>query len=94
MPTKDPGAREYLAVTGRRLELSARAEVAAFLDRLAAMSKDDAASSRDMVTVGYSKENPFLDRTIFATRGAVTKQVLEDPAYAVMTDLIFRKELA
>lgn len=86
--------RTHTTVTGHHIELDATPKVAAFLRRLEEGVDDPKTSERDLIGLAYSNENPFLDHTMFPGRGAVTKEVLDDPAYHVMTDLLFRKRLA
>lgn len=66
-----------------------------FLDRLQSLVDDRASTEGDAIALAYSRENPLLaHQDIFPTRGAVTKETLAHPAYAVVTDLLARKEVA
>lgn len=65
--------------------------IAAFLERLRAMLDDDAIDEQAMIGCAYGPENPLLDHTLFAGRGAVTRETLADPLYHVMADLLARK---
>lgn len=66
-------------------------EVAAFLKKLRAMLDDDGVDEQSMIGFAYGPENPLLDHTLFAGRGAVTKETLANPHYHVMSDLLARK---
>jgi excisionase family DNA binding protein len=85
--------RLHTTVNGHRIEYTPSPKVAAFLDRLADLADDPNVSEQEMIGLAFSRENPILDHTIFPTRGAVTKATLDDPAYAVQADLLFRKRL-
>lgn len=84
----------YETITGHRIEYTPKPKVAAFLRRLEAMVADESATESDCIALAYSTENPILDHSMFPGRGAVTRDVLADPAYRVMTDLLFRKRIA
>jgi hypothetical protein len=86
--------RSYTTASGHRIEYEPTPRVAAFLRRLEAMVDDPKVSSQEMTGLAYSSENPILDHTMFPGRGAVTRAVLDDPAYDVLADLVFRKQLA
>lgn len=89
-----PPQKTHHTVSGHTIELDASPKVTSFLDRLRAMVDDQTVSEQAMIGLAYSTENPFLDHAMFPGRGAVTKDVLANPAYAVMTDLLFRKHVA
>lgn len=86
--------KQYRTVNGQVIEYSPTAKVAAFLARIEQMVADPKTKEQQIVGLAYSSENPFLDHTMFPGRGAVTKDVLANPAYHVMTDLLFRKRVA
>jgi len=69
-------------------------KVSAFLKRLQEMLEDKRITEQEMIGLAYSLENPILDHTLFPGRGAVTKEVLADPVYHVITDLLARKHVA
>lgn len=85
---------KYQTVSGHVIEYDETPEVVAFLRRLRALVDDPKAGVHEVTGLAYSRENPILDQTIFPTRGAVTKEVLANPTYAVVSDLVFRKEAA
>ena len=82
----------HKTVSGHDIEYEETRELAAFLARLGAVVADPKASVSEAIGLAYSRENPILDQAVFPERGAVTKEVLASPAYAVVSDLIFRKE--
>lgn len=86
--------KSYRTVNGQTLEYEATPKVAAFLRRLEEGVENPKVGEQELVGLAYSSENPILDHTMFPGRGAVTKVVLDDPAYHVMTDLLFRKQIA
>jgi hypothetical protein len=85
--------RIHRTVTGHPIEYEPTPKVAAFLRRIEEAVEDPNVSERELIGLAYSTDNPFLDHTLFPGRGAVTKEVLVDPAYHVLTDLLFRKRV-
>lgn len=81
----------YTTIEGQELEYQADAELQGLIDRLRGMLADPAATSDDMILAIYSPANPIMNKTVIPGRGAVTAEVLANPAYRVMTDLLFRK---
>jgi excisionase family DNA binding protein len=82
-------------VSGHTIELPEDAHVDAFLARLAAMVADPTKTENDMIALAYARENPILEPwPLDEARGQVTAAVLANPAYRVITDLLFRKRLA
>jgi hypothetical protein len=69
-------------------------KVAAFLKRLREMLDDSKVDEQQMIGVAYSADNPILAPDLFPGRGAVTREVLADPVYHVMADLLARKHFA
>lgn len=65
-----------------------------FLKRVQALVDDRKATEDDLVALVYGQENPILDQTIFPERGAVTREVLDNPVYQVLTDQLARKRMA
>jgi hypothetical protein len=65
-----------------------------FLKRVQALAENPKSKPDELVTLVYGSENPILDHTLFPERGAVTKEVLENPVYHVLTDLLARKQVA
>ncbi len=64
-----------------------------YLQRLSREAVDPAVDYDDLVVMAYSRENPFLENSIFVGVGAVTRQVLKDPRYQVMLDLLEKKAI-
>jgi excisionase family DNA binding protein len=87
-------SKTHTTASGHRIEVEVSPKVAAFLARLEEIVGNPKISAQEMIGVAYSAENPILDHTLFPGRGAVTRAVLDDPAYGVVTDLLFRKQLA
>lgn len=69
-------------------------KVEAFLAKLREMLGDARTTEQEMTGFAYGRDNPILDHTLFPGRGAVTKEVLDDPVYHVITDLLARKNVA
>lgn len=84
---------KYVTVSGHTVELDPSGEDAAFLDRLVALAHRTGTTSNDLIALAYSHENPFLDHSTHPTLGLVTKETLENPAYRVLGDVLFRKSL-
>ncbi len=84
----------HTTLSGRHYDLTPSDAVAAFLQRLRASVTDPRTKHGELVGMAYSMENPILDLNVIPGRGAVTTTVMSDPAYAVMVDLLFRKEAA
>lgn len=80
--------------SGHTVDYEGTPRVVAFLRRIEATINDQNITHQQVIGLAYSNENPFLDHTMFPGRGAVTRAVLENPAYDVLTDLVFRKQLA
>lgn len=85
--------RIHTTLSEHRIEYEPSPEVAAFLTRLEDMISDPKVSEQEVIGFAYSRENPMLDSTMHPARGMVTKEVFDDPAYAVMGDLLFRKRV-
>lgn len=86
--------KTHTTVNGHQIDFEPTREVAAFLSRLGDMVGDPKVGPGELLALAYSEENPILERGMFAGRGHVTKAIAEDPAYLVMSDLIYRKRLA
>jgi len=84
--------RYHQSLTGHRIEYpDLEAPVEKFVCRVQAQLEDDTATEDDMIALIYGSENPILDHTLFPERGAVTREVLDNPVYHVLTDLLARK---
>lgn len=84
----------YTTLSGRTLEYEPTPELAAFIERLAAMTADPDATEDDMVLLAYGPGNPMLNQSILPGRAMVTGETLANPAYHVAADLLFRKHVA
>jgi hypothetical protein len=83
----------HVTLSGHTIEYEETPSLRAFLERLQEIAKEPSKTADEFRTLMYSKENPLLDSSIFAEQGAVTKEALANPAYRVMSDLLFRKEV-
>jgi excisionase family DNA binding protein len=85
--------RIHETLSGHRIEYDPEPKVERFLKRVDELVDDSKATEDDVIALVYGKENPILDQTLFPARGAVTREVLENPVYQVMTDLLARKRV-
>lgn len=84
--------QRYETLTGEVLRYPPPpAEVEAYLQRVRRAADDAEVSEDAMIELVYARDNPLLDSTVFAERGAVTLEVFANPLYQVMTDLLDRK---
>lgn len=87
-------SERYTTTTGEVIEYpTPSTETAAFLQRAIEAANDPRVSEAELTELVYGKVNPILDQSIFPGRGAVTKAVLENPLYAVLTDLLQMKAI-
>jgi hypothetical protein len=87
-------ARVYETVSGQRIEYpEPDARLAKFIKEAELAAADVKVAEDALVALLFGRENPILDQTFFPERGAVTKEVLENPVYAVLSDLLVRKRL-
>jgi excisionase family DNA binding protein len=63
------------------------------LERLETLLTDPKVTEQQLIGLAYPPENPILDATFHPARGMVTRAVLDDPAYEVMVDLLFRRRM-
>lgn len=88
-------ARIHTTISGQEIRYhDPDAKLERFLKRVFALAEDEDATDDDLVVLIYGRENPILDHTLFPERGAVTREVLDNPVYGVLTDLLARKTLA
>lgn len=84
----------YTAINGEVIEYpTPDVETGAFLTRVVAAANDPNVSEHALHELVYGRENPILDQTIFAGRGAVTREVVTSPLYSIMLDLIAQKQV-
>jgi hypothetical protein len=80
-------------ISGQRIEYDdPEPAVARLLKAARAIVDDPKRTTDELVALVYGRSNPILDQTLFPERGAVTKAVLENSVYHVLTDLLARKE--
>lgn len=85
--------RIHVSLSGQELKYDdPDPKLARFLQRVTDVANDPKAKADELVALIYGRENPILDHTLFPERGAVTKEVLANPVYHVMADLLARKE--
>jgi hypothetical protein len=86
---------KHTTLSGHTIEYDrASPKVSAFLNRLQEMVEDSSIDEQEMIGLAYSADNPILATGLFPGRGAVTREVLADPVYHVMADLLARKHFA
>lgn len=83
----------HTATTGERIEYTASPPLADFFARARIAAADPTVGIAAMVELLYGEENPLLTRGVLPGRGYVTREVLEDPAYRVMLDLLDQKRV-
>jgi excisionase family DNA binding protein len=86
--------RIHETLSGQRIEYDPDPKVAKFLARVEALEQDPKATEDDLIRLIYGQENPIMNKDLLPGRGAVTREVLDNPVYHVLTDLLFRKRLA
>lgn len=83
----------YKLISGDVLEYDASPELADFLARAQVAAADPTVSVADMVELLYGEGNPLLVRGVIPGRGFVTPEVLANPAYRIMLDLLDQKRI-
>lgn len=68
--------------------------VAEFLQRVQVAAEDPRVSVDELIDLIYGPENPVLVQGKFKGRGAVTREVLANPLYSVLIDLLQHKRIA
>lgn len=81
-------------INGIVIEYDPDAEVQAFLDHVRELAAGSGTTANDLVLLIYSNANPLLGPYPFGDRGAVTRETLANPAYHVLTDILYRQEMA
>jgi excisionase family DNA binding protein len=84
----------HTRISGETFDYDASPELAAFITRAALAVADPAVTVADLVELLYGEENPLLVRGVIPGRGYVTAEILADPAYRVILDLLDRKRVA
>lgn len=83
----------HTLLSGEQIEYEAAPELADFFARAAVAAHDPTVSVGQMVELLYGEENPLLVKGVFPGRGFVTPEVLTNPAYRVMLDLLDQKRV-
>lgn len=85
---------KYTTTLGETIEYpKPRPDVSAFLTRAKEAAEDPAVSEAELITLIYGPDNPILEQGRFPGRGAVTKEVLANPIYHVLQDLLQHKRI-
>jgi excisionase family DNA binding protein len=86
--------RIYTTLAGHEISYDEpSAEVEAFLRRVQSALDSPKVSSSAMLSLIHSRENPLLDRTI-PELPRVTKDVMDNPIYEVLQDMLVRKDVS
>lgn len=85
---------KYKTTLGETIEYpKPKPDVSAFITRVKEAAEDPAVSENELITLVYGPDNPVLEQGRFQGRGAVTKEVLADPVYHVLQDLLQHKRI-
>jgi hypothetical protein len=85
----------HITISGHDIKYEDSPKLDRFLKRVQAMVDDKKATEDDLIALVYGPDNPILEQhALFPERGAVTKTVLENPVYRVLTDQLARKRFA
>ena len=86
--------RIHVTVNGHRIEYPDPDQaLQAFLELVQRYVEEPAIGEDALISLVYGPQNPIMNRDILPGRGVVTREVLRNPVYAVLTDLLYRKEL-
>ncbi len=86
--------RTYQIISGQTIDMAmVPASQIEFLESLQTMSVHPGTKYSAIVALAYGPQNPILDSNVIPGRGAVTVEVITKPAYRVMTDILFRREM-
>jgi excisionase family DNA binding protein len=88
--------RIHTTLAGHRIEYpEPDPKLERFLKRVRTLAEDPNATEDELIALVYGADNPILDHAgLFPGRGAVTREVLDNPVYHVLTDFIARKRVA
>lgn len=89
--------RIHTTMTGHEVRYGPDEGFEAFKARLEEMLGDARAGEQEMIGLAYSRANPILapmPGDLAGDRGLVTREVLADPRYQVVQDLLARKRFA
>jgi hypothetical protein len=85
-------AHIHETISGHRVEYpDPNPKIERSLRRVRELAEDARATEDDLIKLVYGRENPLLDQDALPGRGAVTRELLDDPVYQVLTDLLARK---
>jgi hypothetical protein len=82
----------HFTASGSTIAYTPTPAVAAVLDRLKAMLRDPQSTAGDMIRVAYAPDNPLVDVSTMLPCTSHERRAMVDPAYLVMTDLLYRKQ--
>lgn len=82
----------HVTFSGKTIEYEPTPVVAAIIDRLETMLRDPRTTHDEMLVIVFSTKNPLMDAEMFPPYAMATARTLDDPAYSVMRDLLYRKE--
>lgn len=86
--------RSHVCINGRVLVFpEPPANVTAFIDRVRSAAEDPKLGENDLIALVYGSDNPILDQGMLPGRPMVTKEVLDNPIYRVLTDFIDQKRV-
>lgn len=88
--------RVHTTLSGIEIEYDEpSAEVERLLARAFEIVGSDKATSNDLVTLIYGPDNPIMKaHPLFPDKGYVTREVLDNPVYHVLADLLVAKQVA
>lgn len=66
--------------------------LAGFISTVRAAVEDETVTENDLIRLLYGIDNPLLVQGIIPGRGAVTREVLQNPVYHVLLDLLAQKQ--
>lgn len=83
----------YTTIAGNVIDYVPSPDEADFLARVVRATNDPNVTEAQLIELVYGRENPILDQSVFAGRGAVTASVVENPIYRVLLDLLDQKRV-
>lgn len=83
----------YTLLSGETVEYTADEALADFITRVRVAAADPTVTVTSLTDLLYSEENPLLVPGIIPGRGAVTREVFENPAYHVLLDVLDQKRI-
>lgn len=88
--------QKYITLSGTDIEYpDPSPELKAFIEQAEALVKDKRSTASDLVALIYGPDNPIMGtHPLFPGKGYVTREVFDNPVYAVLSDLLVRKQVA